>query len=116
MEKPGSDEKPEKVCEFAQKHPLENGLKINKNMKIFTPKKPEFRYQPENSHARVIYSRPPYKDQQILRGLLFASDTPEALTSICKWIPIRVLRGKVFGTPNRYCPVIFCPDPDRTEK
>ena len=28
----------------------------------------------------------------------------------------RVLRGKVFGTPNRYCPAIFCPDPDRTEK
>ena len=31
-------------------------------------------------------------------------------------IQARVLRGKVFGTPNRYCPVIFCPDPDRTEK
>ena len=29
---------------------------------------------------------------------------------------IRVLRGKVFGTPNRYCPVIFCPDKERTEK
>ena len=28
----------------------------------------------------------------------------------------RVLRGKVFGTPTLYCPVIFCPDPDRTEK
>ena len=28
----------------------------------------------------------------------------------------RVLRGKVFGTPTPYCPVIFCPDPDRTEK
>ena len=28
----------------------------------------------------------------------------------------RVLRGKVFGTPTPYCPVIFFPDPDRTEK
>ena len=28
----------------------------------------------------------------------------------------RVLRGKVFGTPTPYCPVNFCPDPNRTEK
>ena len=28
----------------------------------------------------------------------------------------RVLRGKVFGTPTPNCPVIFCPDSDRTEK
>ena len=28
-----------------------NGLKINNNTEIFTPKKPEFRYKPGNSHA-----------------------------------------------------------------
>ena len=28
----------------------------------------------------------------------------------------RVLRGKVFGTLTPKFPVIFCPDPDRTEK
>ena len=33
-----------------------------------------------------------------------------------RMVRTRVLRGKVFGTPTPYCPVIFCPDPDRTEK
>ena len=29
-------------------------------------------------------------------------------------VAVRVLRGKVFGTPIPYCPVIFYPGPDRT--
>ena len=29
---------------------------------------------------------------------------------------IRVLRGKVYGTPNPKHPVIFCSDPDQTKK
>ena len=28
----------------------------------------------------------------------------------------RVLRGKDFDTPTPLCPVIFCPNPDRTQK
>ena len=31
-------------------------------------------------------------------------------------VEIRVLRGKVFGTPDPICLVISCPDPDRTRK
>ena len=37
-------------------------------------------------------------------------------TYIIVCLCIRVLQGKVFGTLNPYCPVIFLPDPDRTEK